>query len=44
MIRTLTLAALLGLSACGGGGDCDAGTPVLGKQSADCVELTPAKK
>jgi len=38
MTRTLILVTLLALTACGGGGDCDAGTPVLGKQSADCVD------
>lgn len=38
MTRTLILITLLALTACGGGGDCDAGTPVLGKQSVDCVD------
>ena len=44
MTRTLILIVILSLTACGGGGDCDAGTPVLGKQSADCVESAPVKK
>lgn len=44
MTRTLVLITLLSITACGGGGDCDAGTPVLGKQSADCVDPVPVKK
>ena len=34
----LKIFILVTLSACGGGGDCDAGRPVLGPPSTDCQE------
>lgn len=42
-MKLLKILILVILSACGGGGDCDAGRPVLGHAPTDCPEPKAGK-